>query len=128
MHLLYSQFKDQVEFLAVYISEAHAKNEWKLGDLVNINQHETLEDRIAAAKAFVNDMQYQIPVVVDSMSNAFDKVYAVWPDRFFIIENGTMQLVPSPGTYGYDRTEIQFWLQKRFNMPLSLLLPAEQQQ
>lgn len=121
MHLLYNEYKDRVEFVAIYISEAHAKNQWKLGDAVNINQHESLEDRIAAAQSFVNDMKYQIPVVVDSMSNAFDQVYAVWPDRYFVIEQGVLKLVPSPGTYGYDRMDLHFWLLSRFPKPQELV-------
>lgn len=114
MHLLAEKYADKVLFLSIYISEAHAQDEWKLGNRVNINQHKTLEERIQAAKSFVQDTNFKIPMVVDSMENLFDKEYAVWPDRYFIVHNGKMTFIPSPGNYGYDRGDLEFTLNLMF--------------
>jgi len=111
MHCLQKQFT-KVGFLAVYISEAHAVDEWKLGNKICIKQHKTLEERIEAAKSFVKDFDFQLPMVVDGMMNQFDKTYAVWPDRFFGISKGIMRLIPQPGEYGYQRLVIEQWLKQ----------------
>jgi type I thyroxine 5'-deiodinase len=116
VHKLQAKYADKCQFLSVYISEAHAADQWKLGDKVCIKQHRTLEERIDAAKQFVKDFDFKIPMVVDSMSNKFDEQYAVWPDRFFIIENGILQLVPEPGVYGYCREVIEQWIVNRFQL------------
>jgi len=117
MHEMYDKytseaapFKQTVGFLVVYIQEAHAQDEWKLGTNVCINQHKTIDERIAAAKSFIDKYKFRIPVVVDDINNGYDETYGVWPDRYFGIENKVMKLLPVPGSYGYDRTDLQIWL------------------
>jgi len=90
---LYAKYCDRVDFLSIYIIEAHAKDEWPLGhQRSRFAQHKTLQDRIdagtngyvdfiliASAKYFIARNNYQIPMVVDDMSNDFEITYACWP-------------------------------------------------
>jgi hypothetical protein len=69
---------------AVYLAEAHASDEWPLGNFTNVKRHRTVPDRIAAAK----EMQargLRLPLMVDTIENTFDAKYACWPDRFYLL-------------------------------------------
>lgn len=90
-------------------------DEWKLGDNVCIKQHKTLDERIEAAKAFIEKYKFKIPIVVDGMDNGYDTVYGVWPDRYFIIQEQLVKLLPIPGMYGYSRADINQWLMQNLN-------------
>jgi len=76
-----------VNFLFVYISEAHANDEWPLGTSLCVNVHKTIEDRLRAASLLVKEYGIQLPVLVDTMENEFDNQYAVWPERYFVANN-----------------------------------------
>lgn len=41
-----------VDFLFVYIAEAHAMDEWPVGDPVRLQQTKCLDSRLHAARAF----------------------------------------------------------------------------
>jgi len=80
-------------FLTVYISEAHATNEWKLGNVVEVEQHKNLEDRVSAAERLIKETGWKVPVVVDGMENEFNKQYAAWPERAYVIQEGKMKYI-----------------------------------
>jgi len=91
----------------VYIAEAHATDVWPLGNHVCLPSHKTLEDRINAANILVSKHNCKIPVLIDNMADEFDKNYAVWPERYYVINNGIMQHVFYPTTeFGFDRDEM----------------------
>jgi len=117
MHEMYSKYADTVDFLTVYVSEAHALDEWKLGDKVKIAQHKTLNDRIIAANLFKGENDFQIPLVVDSMENHFDKTYASWPERGYIIFQGKMSYISKCDINGAMDWEdgVGKWLQRHFD-------------
>jgi len=70
------------------------------------NQTKTIEDRLAVAKEFIDDFQFEIPVVVDSVENNFEKKYAPWPLRAFVIKNGTLIYKAQPGEKMLEMKEI----------------------
>jgi len=110
MNCLQETYKGIVHFLAVYIDEAHAQDVWPLGKKVCLNQPKTLEERLEAARNFQKDFKFQIPILVDKMDNNFDTQYASWPERFYIIVNGKMEVIGFPTIeFGYDRLE-NWWL------------------
>jgi len=114
MNCLQKYYKGIANFVCIYISEAHAKDEWPLGNKVCLNQHSKLEERLEAAMNFIKDYHFEIPILVDGMENTFDSLYASWPERFYIIENGRMEVIGFPTIeFGYDRNEISVWLQNR---------------
>jgi len=110
MHSLLDKYSKYVNFLVVYIAEAHAINEWPLGDFCVVNQPKTIEERITIAKQFVQDYEFRLPLVVDTMSNEFDLSYSVWPDRFFIVKENKFSLIGKPSDRGYNRNQIEDWI------------------
>jgi len=97
----------------IYISEAHASDEWKLGNIVDIPQHKTLEDRIKAAKNFVQTYEWNIPTVVDSFyeneaSVSFEQIYSAWPERFYVFHYGSVADIGlASNEYGFDRLSLK---------------------
>ena len=48
---LFSDYQDKVEFLCVYLYEAHPKGKWNFGPRFSFMEaHKTIEDRIQAAR------------------------------------------------------------------------------
>ena len=77
-----------MDFLFVYIMEAHAKDEWPLGKTRSkFRQHQTLGERIEAAKFYLKrSLQMEnsadaaeIPLAVDLMDNEFNTTFGAWP-------------------------------------------------
>ncbi len=81
----------KVNLFVVYISEAHAKNEWPLSVKFAINQHETLDERINAAQNYIDyfNVEYKDIIYVDSFyeennNRNIEKVYSCWPERGYV--------------------------------------------
>mmetsp|Transcript_3309 Transcript_3309/g.3654 ORF Transcript_3309/g.3654 Transcript_3309/m.3654 type:complete len:126 (-) Transcript_3309:149-526(-) len=103
IEILFNDFKDRADFLCVYILEAHAQDEWPIssarfhdGEPVILNQQKTISERVETAKAFVKRYETEVPVVCDTMTNEFEKKYAPWPVRFYIVNNRKMAHIENP--------------------------------
>jgi hypothetical protein len=110
LHDLYRELKDRVNFLGIYVSEAHAKDEWPVGAIVSsCAQPRTLAERVALAQRFRSEHQCQLPLAVDSMSDRFRDAFAAWPFRYFVVQNGklTFKAQPSTETFLYDVGELR---------------------
>jgi hypothetical protein len=89
MHRFQQLYSNEVQCLAIYISEAHAVDEWPIGSKVApFEQPKTLEERLALANRFKTDFNFEIPTLVDSMdkSKCFEDIYGAWPEQFFAID------------------------------------------
>ena len=53
-HQLQEDYAGHCNFLAVYIREAHASDEWPLGSHVCLTQHQTLADRLQDRQNLAN--------------------------------------------------------------------------
>jgi len=104
------------DFLSVYIREAHACDQWPLGKAVVIPQHQSLSDRLAAAKRFQSENSYKPTLLVDTMENKFDGEYASWPERAYIIHQGKMMYICNLSPEGALDWEdgIEEWLASQF--------------
>ena len=77
------------DFVAVYIEEAHATDEWPIAQMdIALRQHRSMGERVEAARSFVADFQVHplLPFVADGMGNAFNAAYASWPFRFWVLD------------------------------------------
>lgn len=105
MRRVKQEFGHRMHMLSIYIAEAHAKDVWPLGDKVSVLDHKDMDERLAVANQFVADTGYDIPMLVDTMSNEFDDSFAAWPERYYLIRSdGTIEHLPLPThEFGYDR-------------------------
>lgn len=99
----------------MYVAEAHAKNEWPVGQQISrIDQPTSLEQRVTAAKRFVEVHGVRMPVLVDTMSDEFLHTWGAWPFRFYGLDAaGCVALKPQPGQDSpscYNLQELEEWL------------------
>ncbi|PYV13205.1 MAG: hypothetical protein DMG07_15170 [Acidobacteria bacterium] len=116
---MYERYRDRVQFVTVYIKEAHPLDEWQLDanetQQVCYAQPKTFADRLAIASDFVRRFNYPVPLVVDRMDNQAERLYAAWPERLYIVdESGTIVYKGKPGPLGYHPEEVEVWLENRF--------------
>jgi len=115
---LYDRYHAQANFLFVYILEAHAKDEWPMPlgtQPCKYNQPTRIDERLNIASEYSKNFPVPFPMVVDTMSNDFERSYAVWPERFFVIENGVMAFIgqPEPDN-GHLPGSLASWLSSRY--------------
>ena len=111
------KYADRAVFQTVYIREAHPLDEWQMDSNVKedvcYKQPRSLSDRVAIANDFVKRFHYTIPLAVDTMGDEAEKVYAGWPERFYIIdERGVIVYKGEPGPFGYHPEEVEAWLDR----------------
>jgi type I thyroxine 5'-deiodinase len=113
------RYADRARFLTIYIKEAHPEDEWQMDsnekESVCYPQPRTLSQRVAIANDFARRFHYDVPLAVDPMDNRANALYAGWPERFYIVdEGGTIVYKGKPGPFGYHPEEVEAWLAKRF--------------
>jgi len=97
-----------MDFVCVYIDEAHANDKWPLGTHVDIPSHKTFEDRVNASDILIKKYGLKIPVFYDTMTNEFDQQFAIWPERYYIIKDNKIDFVCEPtDEFGFDRNDIE---------------------
>jgi uncharacterized protein (DUF1919 family) len=109
LNLLYENLTKLTDIVCVYISEAHAQDEWPIrssrlnptNEPVLIDQHKTLNERIQAAKAFQKNFKFKVSLIVDTMENNFERTYSSWPIRFFVVSFGKILFISNPKNQGY---------------------------
>ena len=116
---MHEAFGDRADFLTVYIKEAHPEDEWQMDSNVEqgvcYKQPTTTAQRVAIAKDFSERFRFPIPLLVDSIENRANAVYAGWPERFYILdEQRRIVYKGEPGPFGFHPEEVEAWLGKRF--------------
>jgi hypothetical protein len=116
---MHEQYRDRVEFLTVYIKEAHPEDEWQMDaneeQDVCYPQPKTTAQRVAIAKDFVARFDYPLPLLVDPIENPADALYAGWPERLYVVdETGTIVYKGETGPFGFHPEEVETWLAERF--------------
>ena len=98
---LYEQYSDRVQFLVIYIREAHPRDGWSLGR-TDIYDPKTIEERRKVAGMCEEAMQYGIRTYVDEMDDAVMTAYAAWPDRLYLIAlDGRVVYAGGQGPMGF---------------------------
>ena len=122
LHELYRDYHEQVEFLTVYIREAHPIDGWWFGDgligkmvkrvspnvSTDLYDPKTIEERRAAAGQCEEALKYGIHTYVDEMDDAVNTAYAAWPTRLYLVgENGRIAYAAGLGPYDFKPAKLQ---------------------
>ncbi len=115
---LYKKYRDDVEFMMIYVREAHPTDKWWLAETkfmrfisVLSNDHpsydtkepETIEERRGVATACRAKLLEDMPVYVDKMDNKVDQTYVAWPTRiYFLDKEGRVKYDSGLGPYGFS--------------------------
>jgi hypothetical protein len=116
------EFSSRVNFLTVYIEEAHAANEWPIGSRLKYDQPKKMEDRFKIIEDFRQALDYyDVPVVADLVGeqgftdNHFLVEYAPWPIRIYVIHQRTMRYIAEPKFATFGLAEVRDCLEQIFN-------------
>lgn len=86
---LYEEFRNDIEFRMIYISEVHSIDSdlWSitLAKEKKIYQHKDADARAEVATMMCADTGLSIPVLVDGMDNAVADLYGAYPTRICLI-------------------------------------------
>ena len=112
---MYADWGERVDFLTVYIKEAHPDNEWassrNAAAGIHYEQPESLEERLVIARDFVDCFEYSLPLVVDSIDDAAMDAYAGWPERLYVIAaDGSIAYKGGMGPMFFDPECVEAWL------------------
>jgi len=103
-----SKYAEHIDFVCIYIAEAHAKEIWPLGNHVDLSSHTTFAERVEASHILTKKYGLNIKMMYDTMSDAFDKTFAVWPERYYLIRDNKMEKIYAPTIeFGFDREKMK---------------------
>jgi hypothetical protein len=104
---LYEKYNDAVQFLVIYVREAHPVDGWDLGSENRIYDPQTINERRQVAGTCEGTLQYGIRTLVDEMDDAVMTAYAAWPERLYLIEqDGTIAYAGGLGPFGFSPEEL----------------------
>lgn len=114
---MHQGYEGRVDFLTVYIKEAHPLDEWQMGTNVEedvcYRQPRQFDDRLAIARDFISRFSFPIPLLIDGIDNRVMNLYSGWPERFYIIDPmGIIRYKGVPGPFGYHPEEVEAWLRE----------------
>ncbi len=122
LHDLYREYDDRVQFLMIYIREAHPVDGWWFGEglmgkmvkrftpQVSTDTYDpkTLEERRAVAGQCEDALQYGIRTYVDDMDDAVSKAYAARPTRIYLVgHDGRVVYAGGLGPFGFKPNELK---------------------
>ena len=110
---MYASYNDQIEFLIVYIREAHPEM-LKEGNKTGIlGQPKNLDERVVLATECVLKYKFSMPMVIDGMEGKVNSDYQSWPVRATITDiEGKVAYYGGPGPSGFQILPIERALQK----------------
>lgn len=112
MEKMYARYKERVEFLGIYIREAHPTDGWRLSSNdrvgITIAQPRTIEERVGVAAQCSEALEVSMPLLVDHIDNSVEQTYSAFPDRLYLIdEQGKVAFKSGRGPYGFEPRELE---------------------
>lgn len=109
---LQAAYGDRVNFLMIYVREAHPENGWKMASNtkagVAVVQPQSLEERTAVAEAFCSRLEPRMPVVVDDVNDSVGHAYSGMPARLYLIDRESRIAFKSGrGPFGFKPDELE---------------------
>jgi hypothetical protein len=101
-----------VEFLAVYVREAHPTDGWRMSSNddagISIKQPQSELERSSVAKTCCESLKVSMTMVVDEMDDRVGHAYSGMPDRLYLIDrDGRVAYKGGRGPFGYKPGELE---------------------
>jgi hypothetical protein len=95
-----------VQFVVVYIREAHPEEGWILPENrrsgIAVHEPTTDEERRVVAQTCAANLKMSMPTVIDDADNAVADVYGGWPDRLYLVgTDGRIAYQGGEGPFGF---------------------------
>jgi hypothetical protein len=109
---LHRRYGDSVQFLAVYIREAHPTDGLRSATNdragIVIKQPTLMVDRAAAARACSARLEVTIPMVVDEMDDRVGHAFSGMPNRLYLVDpEGKVVYKSGRGPFGFKAGELE---------------------
>ena len=109
---MWEQYAERVEFVVVYIREAHPEDGWVVSmnrnEGIEVVDPETTEAREEVAATCAIRLKIRMPVVVDDVDDRIASAYGALPDRLYLIgQGGHVAFQGGPGPFGFDPTKLE---------------------
>jgi hypothetical protein len=106
------RYKKDVNFLMVYVREAHPADGWKMESNtkvgVAVKQPTTLTERAQVAGQFCERLKATMPFVVDEIDDPVGTAYSGMPGRFYVIDTkGKVAYKSGRGPFGFRFGEME---------------------
>ena len=106
------RYQDRVQFVGVYVREAHAADgAWPQADgqaACNELQPKTFEERIGVAQRCSKALNMTLPLLVDELNDRVGHAYSGMPDRLYIIDRqGKVAYKGGRGPFGFRVGEME---------------------
>ena len=100
------RYKDRVQFLAIYVREAHPTDGWRMRSNdrfgIAVRQPRTLEERIGVAEKCCAALEISMPLLVDHLDDRVGHAYSGMPDRLYVIDrSGRVAYQGGRGPFGF---------------------------
>lgn len=113
MERLYASYNEQIEFLIVYIREAHPEMLREGNKTGIVGRPRDLNERVILATECVSQYKFTIPMVIDGMEGRVNSDYQSWPVRATVTDvDGKVAYYGGPGPSGFKIPPIERALKK----------------
>ena len=95
-----------MEFVLVYIQEAHSADGWQTAsnekEKIIFNDPRSFDERAGVAGTCSTNLGIEFPAVVDTIDNSAERAYTAWPDRLYVIDAaGRIAFKSDAGPFGF---------------------------
>lgn len=109
---MYLRYHEQVEFICVYVREAHPIDGWRMtsNDRVGIAvaQPKDQKSRNAIAHQCSSVLDVKMPLYVDAIDDRVGHAYSGMPDRLYVIDSqGRVAFKSGRGPFGFKPGEME---------------------
>jgi alkylhydroperoxidase family enzyme len=109
---LHQRFKDRVQFVAVYVREAHPTDGWRMESNdragISLSQPKELLERVGVAQQCCAALEITMPMVVDEMNDRVGHAYSGMPDRLYLLDkNSNVVYKGGRGPFGFKVGELE---------------------
>ena len=109
---MYRAYKDKLEFLFVYVREAHPEDgrqsKSNIRDNVVYKKPKSLKERAKIANDCIKSLNLTMPFLVDNLDDSVQKKYRGWPARACLVNaEGKIAFISRPGPMGINPSEIE---------------------
>lgn len=115
---LYRRYSDRVDFLMIYVREAHPLDGWRMESNdragIGLPQPKTDDERRSVAQTCQAALDFEMPFLVDTIDDAVGAVYSGMPSRLYLIDYaGKIAFKSGRGPFGFKPAELEqslIWL------------------
>ena len=112
LHDLYHQYGGRVEFLVVYIREAHPDDGWmsqgNQEPAIHVYDPTTEEERTEVAQACAIALDIEMTVLVDGIDDTVASAYGALPDRLYLVgSDGRIAFQGEKGPRGFVPEDLE---------------------